>query len=136
MELVGYKPQAVQPFHAASGSFAVVTTSKTTAGTATAIVPFKSGMYDVAVNYFDLIGGQSTWKLEINNRTVGRWRGDLEAKLGHAPSIYLDGHSATRITFRGVNVSQGAVVRITGQGQGIEPAPLDYISFLPPGIVD
>jgi alpha-glucuronidase len=136
MELVGYKPYAVQPFHAASGSYAIVTTSNTSAGTATANVSFESGTYDVAVNYFDLIGGQSTWELEISNRTIGQWRGDLETKLGHAPSIYLDGHSATRITFRGVNVSQGAVVRITGQAQGIEPAPLDYISFLPSGIVD
>jgi alpha-glucuronidase len=27
-------------------------------------------------------------------------------------------------------------VRVTGKADGIELAPLDYISFLPPGIVD
>jgi alpha-glucuronidase len=136
MELSGYKPYAVHPFHTASGSYAIVTTSNSTVGTATADATFKSGTYDVAVNYYDLIGGKAKWLLEIGNRTVGRWTGDLETKLGHAPSIYLDGHSATRITFRGVRVSQGDVVRITGQADGIEAAPVDYISFLPLGIVD
>jgi alpha-glucuronidase len=136
MELAGYKPYSVSPFHTASGYYAIVTTSNTTAGTATAKVGFESGTYDVAVNYYDLIGGKAKYHLEIGNRTVGRWTGDLETKLGHAPSIYLDGHSATRITFRGVSVQQGDVVRLTGQADGIEPAPVDYISFLPPGIVD
>lgn len=136
MSLSGYKSYKVNPFHTASGYYAIVTTSNGTAGTASANVTFASGTYDVAVNYYDLVGGRSQYHLEIGNKTVGRWTGNAEDKLGHAPSIYLDGHSATRITFRGVNVQQGELVRITGQGNGIEPAPIDYISFLPPGIVD
>jgi alpha-glucuronidase len=136
MTLNGYKPYAVSPFETASGYTAIVTTSNTTTGIATANVSFATGKYDVAVNYYDLIGGKAKYQLMIGNATVGTWTGDLEDKLGHAPSIYLDGHSATRITFRGVEVMQGAEVRITGQADGIEPAPLDYISFLPPGIVD
>jgi alpha-glucuronidase len=136
MTLSGYKPYAVNPFHTASGNTAIVTISNSTTGKATANVTFPSGTYDVAVNYYDLIGGRAKYQLEIGNRTIGQWTGDLEDKLGHAPSIYLDGHSATRITFKGVDVRQGDAVRITGQANGNEPAPLDYLSFLPPGIVD
>jgi len=136
MTLSGYKPYAVSPFHTASGAMAIVTTSNITAGTATANVTFETGTYDIAVNYFDLIGGRSTYQLDLGNQTVGRWVGNHEDTLGHAPSTYLDGHSATRITFKGIDVRQGEVLRITGQPDGIEPAPLDYISFLPPGIVD
>lgn len=136
MTLDGYKSYVVNPFHTASGFTAIVTTSNTTAGTATSKVPFESGTYDVAVNYFDLFNGTSTFTLNIGNRTVGTWKGDNEKKLGHEPSRYLDGHTATRITFKGIEVRKGDVVRITGQPDGIEPAPVDYLSFLPPGIVD
>lgn len=136
MTLQNYKPYKVSPFHTASGYMAIVTTSNSTTGVATANVTCPSGNYDVAVNYYDLIGGRSMYQLDVGNKTIGRWTGDLEDKLGHAPSIYLDGHSATRITFNNISVQQGDIVRISGQAQGIEPAPLDYISFLPLGIVD
>jgi alpha-glucuronidase len=136
MELDGYKSYVVNPFETASGFTAVVTTSNTTAGTATTEVPFDSGTYDVAVNYYDLFNGTSKYQLDIGNRTIGTWMGDNENKLGHEPSRYLDGHTATRITFRGIEVRKGDKVCITGHPDGIEPAPIDYISFLPPGIVD
>jgi alpha-glucuronidase len=136
MTLDGYKSYVVNPFHTASGFTAIVTTSNTTAGTAMAKVPFESGTYDVAVNYYDLFNGTSSYTLDIGNRTVGTWKGDNEKKLGHEPSRYLDGHTATRITFKGIEVRKGDVVRVTGQPDGIEAAPIDYLSFLPPGIVD
>jgi alpha-glucuronidase len=136
MILDGFKTYAVSPFETASGYTAIVTTSNTTTGIATTNVTFASGTYDVAVNYYDMMGGKAKYELKLGDRTVGSWTGNLEDKLGHAPSIYLDGHSATRITFRGVKVRQGDEVRLTGQADGIEPAPVDYLSFLPPGIVD
>lgn len=136
MILSGYKPYAVSPFETASGYHAIVTISNSTTGTACANVTFASGVYDIAVNYFDLIGGKAKYRLEVGNKTVGQWVGNHEDILGHAPSVYLDGHSATRITFSNVTVQQGDEVRITGQANGIEPAPLDYISFLPLGVVD
>lgn len=136
MSLSGYKSYAVNPFHSASGYTAIVTSTNSTVGTATANVTFASGTYDVAVNYYDLIGGKSQYQLSINNRTIGSWTGNLEDKLGHAPSTYLDSHSATRITFKGVKVMKGDVLKIVGKPDGIEPAPIDYVSFLPPGVVD
>ncbi|KAF2795049.1 glycoside hydrolase family 67 protein [Melanomma pulvis-pyrius CBS 109.77] len=136
MALSGYKAYAVSPFHTASGYTAIVTTSNSTIGTATANITYASGTYDLAVNYYDLIGGRANYEVSINNRTIGTWTGDLEDQLGHAPSIYLDGHSATRITFKGVKVNTGDILKIVGRPDGIEPAPIDYVSFLPPGIVD
>ena len=138
MHLDGYKTYAVKPFHTASGRThsAIVTSANTTTGSASANVTFASGVYDVAVNYYDVIGGRASYKLSINNRTIGTWKGDLEDKLGHAPSSYLDGHSATRITFRNVTVARGSKVTIVGRPDGIEAAPVDYLSFLPLGIVD
>ncbi|PSN61709.1 alpha-glucuronidase [Corynespora cassiicola Philippines] len=136
MSLSGYKTYAVDPFHTASGYTAIVTTTNSTTGTASTNITFESGAYDVAVNYYDLIGGKSRYQLEIGNRIIGSWTGDLEDKLGHAPSIYLDGHSATRITFKGVEVNKGELLKITGAADGIEPAPIDYVSFLPEGVVD
>jgi alpha-glucuronidase len=136
MNLSGYKSYAVNPFHTASGYTAIVTTTNSTVGTATASITFASGVYDLAVNYYDLIGGKAKYEVSIGNRTVGTWTGDLEDKLGHAPSIYLDGHSATRVTFKGVTVKRGDMLKIVGRPDGIEPAPIDYVSFLPPGIVD
>lgn len=136
MALSGYKTYAVNPFHTASGSTAIITISNSTVGNAVANITFASGTYDLAVNYYDLIGGKATYEIFINNRTVGAWTGDLEDKLGHAPSIYLDGHTASRITFKAVEVKKGDVLKVVGTPHGIEPAPIDYISFLPQGIVD
>ncbi|XP_014562743.1 glycoside hydrolase family 67 protein [Bipolaris victoriae FI3] len=136
MTLQNYKPIAVKPFETASGFKGIVTTSSGATGVAKAKVAFASGRYNVAVNYWDVIGGRAKYQLSLGNRTVGLWAGDLEDKLGHEPSAYLDGHSATRITFRNVWVERGEEVRITGQANGAEAAPVDYVSFLPSGIVD
>ena len=136
MTLSGYEPYAVSPFETASNYTAVVTSSNTTVGTVTSTLDFPSGTYDVAVNFYDLYGGKSSWEISLNNQTVGQWIGNSEDTLGHAPSIYLDGHSATRITFPGVNVTQGDMLKIVGTPDGVEPAPLDYVVFLPPGVID
>lgn len=138
MRLNDYKTYAVKPFHAASGPThsAIVTTTNSSTGIATANITFASGTYDIAVNYYDVIGGRASYELVIGNRTVGTWKGNLEDKLGHAFSTYLDGHSATRITFPGVAVTKGSEIKITGRANGIEAAPVDYLSFLPVGVVD
>ncbi|KAE8153781.1 putative alpha-glucuronidase A [Aspergillus avenaceus] len=136
MELYGYEAYAVNPFESASGYHAIVTTSNSTSGTAETRVEAPSGKYDIAVNYYDMYGGQSQWTIYVNDRIVGSWQGDSEETLSHTPSIYLDGHSATRITFEKVDVHQGDVLKIVGVPDGVEPAPLDYVALLPPGIAD
>ncbi|KAJ5562805.1 hypothetical protein N7535_002748 [Penicillium sp. DV-2018c] len=136
MKLEGYKSVAVTPFETASGSVAIRTTSNCTAGTASTKLGFPSGTYDLAINYYDLYGGQSEWKVYLNDRQVGQWVGNAEDTLSHTPSIYLDGHSATRVTFRHVKVHKGDTLKIVGKPDGTESAPLDYVALLPAGIVD
>ncbi|KAJ5104456.1 Glycoside hydrolase superfamily [Penicillium alfredii] len=110
--------------------------SNDTAGTATTKLHFPSGMYDLAVNYYDLYGGQSRWAVYLNDRQIGRWLGNTEDILSHTPSIYLDGHSTTRIKFRRIKGTKGDTLRIDGTPDGVEPAPLDYVALLPHGVVD
>lgn len=136
MELKGYKVVDVTPPEAASRGRAIVTNLKDTLGTANAVLNFPSGTYDVAVNYFDHLGGRSKYEIFVNNKLIGTWKGDLEDKLMHDFSELLDAHSATRITFPGVKVENGDVLRIVGQADGKELAPLDYISVFPQGTVD
>ncbi|KAF2225419.1 alpha-glucuronidase [Elsinoe ampelina] len=136
MQLDGYVRYAVSPFNSASGKTAVVTASNTTTGTISTTLENESGRYDVAVNYFDMAIGRSTWELDLGDRLVGSWIGDSDLTLGHAPSNYIDAQSATRITFKGVEVQKGDVLRVVGKPDGIEPAPVDYISIFPEGVVD
>jgi alpha-glucuronidase len=136
MTLNGYKTYAVSPFETASNYHAVVVSDNKTTGSVSTTLRFPSGTYDVGVNFFDLYGGKSKYEMLINNKTVARWTGDSEDYLGHTPSIYLDGHSARRITFENVVVEEGDMFEIVGMPDGIEPAPLDYVVFLPNGILD
>lgn len=136
MELSGYKMVPVTPFEAASGGKAIITTASDAPGIATATLNYPAGTYNVAVNYFDHLGGKSKYEIFLNDKSIGKWNSDLEDKLGHDFSEYLDGHSATRITFPGIKIQKSDVVKIIGQPDGKELAPLDYISILPQGIVD
>jgi alpha-glucuronidase len=138
MKLDGYKPYVVNPFEAASPSdyTAVVTKTNHTTGSVSTTLEYPSGTYDLAVNYYDMYGGKSTYKLYLNDAMVGMWHGNAEDFLGHDPSIYIDGHSAIRKTFYDVKIEKGDVLKIVGTPDGIEPAPLDYVAALPPGLVD
>ena len=137
MTLDGYQTYAVQPFEMASGATAIVTSSNSSSGTVSTTLQYPAGIYTVAVNYYDLIGGRSQYRIYLNDRQIGQWEGNNEDTLGHAPSTYLDGHSATRISFENVEVNEGDELRIVGTPDGIEPAPLDYVAILPVGgVVD
>lgn len=136
MQLDGYEAYAVSPWNVASNKTCIVTSSNSTTGLATTTLDVQNGTYDVAVNYFDMAIGRSTWTLSINDMIIGEWVGDSDLTLGHSPSNYIDGHSATRITFHGIQVKSGDVLKIMGVPDGIEPAPIDYISILPQGVID
>lgn len=136
MELDGYEVYAVDPFEAASNASAIITATNSTTGSATTRIPMPSGTYNLAINYYDLYVGHSSWTVYLNERQVGTWTGNAEKTLGHVPSIYLDGHSAMRVVFRGVEVQFADELRIVGKGDGIEPAPVDYVALLPAGVFD
>ncbi|KAM3578639.1 hypothetical protein VKS41_008839 [Umbelopsis sp. WA50703] len=132
MNLEGYAPYQVSPFEAASNFTAI--TVNNTVGTATATLKYPDGVYDLAVQYYDLYGGSSHYEIYLNNNLVGDFYSNTT--MGHTPSIYLDGISATRYTFHSVHIKSGDSLRIVGTPDGSEPAPLDYVAILPPGILD
>lgn len=136
MSLEGYRIVAVNPFHPASGRRAVVTVSNSTAGILTWNVTFETGMYDVAANCYDLVGAKAGYRLFINELSIGSWRGDLEGKVGKAGSSYLDNHSATRKVLEGIKVQNGDILKVAVEPGGNEPAPMDYVYFLPVVMVD
>ena len=136
MRLTGYRPTGVVPREAASNFTAVVAVANGTAATAEAEVGFPSGTYDVAVAYYDLKGGRARWKAYLGDRLLGQWLGANEDTLGYQPSYNIDGATATRITFRDVEVKEGDIIRVVGEADGNEPAPLDYVVFLPEGVID
>ncbi|EED13363.1 alpha-glucuronidase [Talaromyces stipitatus ATCC 10500] len=136
MDLTGYAVVPITPFEAASGGKAIITTSNDKPGTAKYTVPFESGVYNIAVNYYDHLGGTSQYKLFVGGQLIGEWAGDLSKVLLHDFSDLRDGHSATRITFDTVHVNKGDVIELIGTPDGTELAPIDYVSFLPPGLVD
>ncbi|KAF2774456.1 alpha-glucuronidase [Teratosphaeria nubilosa] len=145
MELDNYIPYAVSPFESASNATAIVTASNSTAGSASTTLSFPPGRYDLAINYFDLYGGASHYTLLLNDVRIGSWTANGRAYvgsqagervLGHTPSVYIDGHSGTRVTFEGVDVRQGDVFQVAGEPDGAEPAPLDYVSLVPVGGTD
>ena len=49
---------------------------------------------------------------------------------------YIDGQAAARVTFKGVEVEKGQELKIVGHPDGNEPAPVDYVVFLPEGVLD
>ncbi|KAH8197426.1 hypothetical protein TruAng_008403 [Truncatella angustata] len=136
MDFSGYQVVFVSPFETASNTKAIRTSSNDTAGTATTTLDVPSGVYDIAVNYYDVIGGRASYEISLNDRLLGSWVGDLEDKLGNTFSSQLNGHSATRICFKGIHINNGDELTIEGTPDGAEPAPLDYVSILPVGVID
>ncbi|KAI3316838.1 glycoside hydrolase family 67 protein [Xylariaceae sp. AK1471] len=136
MTLHGYRVTGVNPFQAASGLRIVQTTDNSTAAYVQTKLAYPSGTYDLAVAYYDLYEGNAQYQLFLNDRKLGSWTGDLETKLGYTLTRGIDGHSATRVTFKDVRIRKGDVVRIETLPNGRETAPLDYLAVLPAGVVD
>ncbi|KAI0814106.1 glycoside hydrolase superfamily [Xylaria sp. FL0064] len=136
MKLHRYRVTGVNPFEAASGLQIIQTTDNSTAASAEATLDYPSGKYDIAVAYYDLYEGEAKYELFLNGKSLGSWVGDLEHKLGYTLTRGIDGHSATRVTFRDIHIKKGDGVRIETLPNGRETAPLDYIAVLPAGVVD
>ncbi|OTA52910.1 glycoside hydrolase family 67 protein [Hypoxylon sp. EC38] len=136
MTLKGYRVTGVNPFEVASGLKIVQTTGNSSSASVSATLNYTAGVYDLAVAYYDLYEGKASYELFLNDKSIGRWVGDNEYKLGYTVTRGIDGHSATRITFKGIEIKEGDVVRVDTKANGRETAPLDYIAVLPPGVVD
>jgi alpha-glucuronidase len=84
------------------------------------------GQYNIAIQYFDLDGGQAGFSLVVNHQGIDSWIAD--AKL---PSTRPNGDNSTRHTIHDVALRPGDVIEIRGIPDGPDHAALDYIEVLP-----
>lgn len=125
----GYTPVAVTPWETASGGRAVVC-ERATACTLTAKLNRPSGIYNVAVQYFDIHPGHARYELLLNGRAMAHWVADDTLP----PAVVdkkLDGHTSTRFTLSGIKLDPGDTLTLRGVADGAEPAPVDYIEITP-----
>ena len=158
MKTGGYQTVDVTPWETASGGKAVEC-HEANGCTLTATIDKPAGTYDVAVQYFDIWGGVSTYTLSVNGAAVAAWTAD--DKLPPAqPDPHLDGQTSTRRTIRHVALKPGDVLELRGvpdlreglfhglqtaglsgaQGLRMQPdlrefAPVDYVEIGPDGAI-
>ena len=124
MQLDGYVPVEVTPWETASGGKAVICNLQECSAQTTWDKP--DGWYDIRVQYFDLLHGQSHFALSVAGNPVDRWVAD-----DTLPSDKLNGHTSTRRVVGDVALHRGDIVRVTGWPDGAEKAPLDYMEIVP-----
>ena len=88
-----------------------------------------SGVFDLAIDYFDLQGGVATFAVTVNGKPASvdaEWSAD--AML---PSRQPNGDNSTRHVLHDVTLKPGDVIRVAGTPDGDDPAALDYIEVMP-----
>jgi alpha-glucuronidase len=138
--LTGYKTIDMNPWEDASGGKAVSCDEPRVSKVGTEQKPFckagwnwtgEEGLYDIAVQYFDLQPGKAEFFLEqdgaIRLGPMGLWW-TADAML---PSTRPNGDNSTRHLIRGVWLNSGDVIGIRGIPDGNDRAALDYIEVKP-----
>jgi alpha-glucuronidase len=125
MQAEGYKPVDVTPWETASGGKAVIC-SDAPVCSLTARLNWPAGTYSIAVQYFDLNTGKSSYELLLNGKPIATWKADRSL-----PSAKLNGHTSTRFTVPGIHLAPGDTLTLHGTPDGEEPAPVDYIEITP-----
>jgi alpha-glucuronidase len=125
MHLDGYSSVDVVPWEDASGGKAIQCTDKTACSAETTLEK-ASGVYSIAVQYFDFHQGASTYKVSVNGNIAGQWAAD-----NTLPFNQIGGDTSTRYTLHDIRLKPGDVLKIEGQPNGNEPAPLDYVEISP-----
>jgi alpha-glucuronidase len=124
MRLDGYTVSDITPWEAASGGKAV--TCPAAKCTATLRYEGAAGWHTLRVQYFDLNGAVSRFKLWVGNQLVDEW-----SATDHLPARKLDASSSTRRVVPGIALRPGDEIRIEGTPEGRELAALDYIEIIP-----
>ena len=124
-KLTGYKVIDVTPWEDASGGRAV-SCGEAKSCSAEWKWTGADGRFDIAVEYFDLLGGAAKFTLDVNGAPSASWTAD--AKL---PSRRPNGDNSTRRTVRNVRLKSGDVLRVEGVAGGTDPAALDYVEVTP-----
>jgi alpha-glucuronidase len=125
MRLSGYLPIEVTPWETASAGKAVACTGHEECSASYGFTR-QLGKYDIAVEYFDQNNGGSHYELLLNDRRLEAWVAD-----DHLPSDKMNGHTSTRHVTPDVDLHSGDVLKVVGRPDGGEPAPLDYVEFIP-----
>jgi alpha-glucuronidase len=123
-KLIGYKVIEVTPWEDASGGKAVICDQTNCAAEWT--YSGAPGIYNIAVQYFDLQGGTAHFTLKVNSQPAASWAADAAL-----PSTRPNGDNSTRHTVRAVDLKPGAVLRVEATPDGTDPAALDYIEVTP-----
>ena len=136
MKADGYTTVPGDPWETASGGKAVVC-KQTAACSLTTTLDRPAGLYNIAVQYYDLRTGASHFELLLNGRSIGQWVAD--ATLPPATiDRRLDGSTSTRYTVpTPISLKPGDNLTLRGTPDGDpttgEPAPVDYIEITPTG---
>ena len=112
MKAVGYVPVDVDPWETASGGKAVICHGPEPC-TLTTVLSKPAGRYDIAVQYFDIWRGVSTYDLLINGRSVATWAAD-DTLPPAQPDTHLDGQDSTRFTAHDVALQPGDTLMLRG----------------------
>ncbi|MGA9587674.1 MAG: alpha-glucuronidase family glycosyl hydrolase [Terracidiphilus sp.] len=123
--LTGYKVIDVNPWEDASGGKAV---SCLVASGCTAEWTWKGAAepFRLAVQYFDLQGGDARFTFLLNGHALTGWTANASL-----PSRSPHGDNSTRFAVLTVNLKPGDVLGIEGVPDGADPAALDYVELLP-----
>ena len=156
MKAIGYRPKDVVPFETASGGKAMIC-ERSDGCTLSMQVNYPVGKYDIAVQYFDLRTGVSSYSLKLNGDQIASWA----ASDTLPPAVVraqMDGQTSTRFTVRDLELHPGDRLDLVGipdlsvrdarsedpAGRSLsassnvdmrELAPVDYLEFGPSGSV-
>ena len=122
--LTGYKVIDVNPWEDASGGKAATCGGANCSAEWTYSGP--SGRFNIAVQYFDLAGGNAKFALATQGKPIAAWVADATL-----PSRRPHGDNSTRYTVRDVSLQPGDIIRIDATPDGSDPAALDYIEIVP-----
>jgi alpha-glucuronidase len=122
--LTGYAVIDVKPWEDASGGKAVsCDKDKCTAAWTYDGTP---GGFDIAIQYFDLQGGNAHFSFTVNAEQKAAWTASAQL-----PSRLPHGDNSTRYTIRGIELRPGDTLRVEGTPDRDDPAALDYIEVTP-----
>ncbi|QHN03758.1 glucosiduronase [Granulicella sp. WH15] len=125
----GYTPVDVTPWETASGGKAVACNRAETC-TLTTKTTVPEGRYNIAIQYFDLHSGTSSFDLLLNGHSIATWKANATLPPDR-PDVRLNGHTSTRFTTPPVALHAGDTLELRGTSEGKEPAPVDYIELTP-----
>ena len=125
----GYMHVEVTPWETASAGKAVI--CKEALGCSlTMLFQRAAGRYNIAIQYFDLRTGVSTFSLLLNGKSIAQWKADATLPPA-AVDRRLDGHTSTRFTLPNIELHTGDTIMLRGVPDGDEFAPVDYLELTP-----